>query len=264
MFLDADTVNAALAGSIARFATLDLPVSALVNSHPKSGTHLLRNILLHFFSARTHAPFLFHDNFATAAAAAGPRLFVGHVPWSVAAAPDAPPLRKILLVRHPATMVLALARAFYDGNTTREDFIALRSSRTFEEIVACVLAGYAHQGQPCAAPVAESLRYFTLDWLEGADCVIRFEDIRTALAGSDDDVVRVFEPLFGTLGCPLPDDAAARIRAGSAGAISTTYSRHGRASFDDVTAEDVVRMAGELGQDGFFAAMRTLGYPAGA
>ena len=48
LFQNFDPVNKALSLSLEHFGSIGVRGRWFINSHPKSGTHLLRNILLHF------------------------------------------------------------------------------------------------------------------------------------------------------------------------------------------------------------------------
>src|SRR5687767_5436166 len=57
-------IRRALRDSIQRWEQVPVRGRWLANSHPKSGTHLVRNILLHFNNPAVHRQFLFPRNFA--------------------------------------------------------------------------------------------------------------------------------------------------------------------------------------------------------
>ncbi len=226
LFRDSNEVDRDLSRSLTRWDKIAVRGSWLANSHPKSGTYLLRNILMHFNSAAVHQEMLFYDTFADGVAGEPlAKIYSGHVPYQhFATSPASARLRTILLVRHPLAIAPALARAFYDVNTTRPDHLHLREHDTFEQIVVKVIGGYECAGLRFA-PLATSLAEFAVDWLGNVDFLLRFEEITERLGSNDQALVAYFAPLLTAIFGEIPADAAARIRAGAAAGISATFSR---------------------------------------
>src|SRR6476646_3680768 len=61
LFQNFDAVNKALSLSLEHFGSIGVRGRWFINSHPKSGTHLLRNILFHFNTQQVYKDILFYD-----------------------------------------------------------------------------------------------------------------------------------------------------------------------------------------------------------
>src|SRR5262249_33356783 len=158
-----------------------------VDAHPKSGIHLLRNILMHFNRETVGQRLLFYDDFSeTLRQQKASRIHWGHLPYStfVSGVPGLGNVQTILLRRHPPPMAVALARAFFDVNSGRPDHLAMRETHSFEAIVAAVVNGYEAAGLSFS-PLISSLGEFCLSWRDNARFVLRFEQL-TALLKQDD------------------------------------------------------------------------------
>lgn len=239
LFQNFDAVNKALSLSLEHFGSIGVRGRWFINSHPKSGTHLLRNILLHFNTPQIYKDILFYDTVEPALRQPEPdQIYMGHVPYATYADCPKGAMRSVLLVRHPGAIALALARAFYDRNSMRPDHVYMREHDSFEEIVRKVVSGYECQGQEFGSLIA-SLTEFCLDWLPNVDFVLRFEDIEAKLRSDDRALVGYFEPLLGQMLEAMPPDTTPRIWAGAAGAISATYSRTAASVYDALRPNDV-------------------------
>jgi len=263
LFQHRHAVNAALDASAGRWSDIGFTGRWLLNAHPKSGIHLMRNILLHFNSSAVFQQLLFYDDFATAVGLKSEaRLYWAHLPYMTfaSATAGAENFQSILLLRHPCAVALALARAFYDVNTSRADHLAMRQTLSFRQIVAHIISGYEFQDLSFA-PLTASLTEFCTDWLGHAQFILRFEDLTERLQSDDAALVGYLQPLLATVCEAVPSDAAARIRAGAATAISATYSRTRPWASTSLQAQDVFALvprpaaaalrdvAGQLGYD---------------
>jgi hypothetical protein len=108
-----DTLEPVLAG----FDRVPLKQPVFLNSIPKSGSHLLRNIIRAFvpFEQQYHAQFIQWANLAQHRGAFEPprnMLSWGHLFFSDASAIETAHCRRILLVRDPYDWVIARARFF--------------------------------------------------------------------------------------------------------------------------------------------------------
>lgn len=262
LFNDAGSVRIALGRSLGNWNPLRAHGTWVVNSHPKSGTLLLRNILLHFNHQFSHPEILFFDTFAAVLKEeSSPRLYTTHIPYEVfkEAQSNAVNLRSILLLRHPCAIALALARSFYDINTIRPDHIYMRRHHTFEEITAKIISGYTAEGLRFS-PLVDSLREFAIDWLDQVDAIIRFEDIVSMQASDDARVVDLFRPILDAMFGFTPPDAAARIRAGASPAISDTFSRTKSWAHRGPLLDDVYKLVPQEARNELRDAARLLGY----
>ena len=225
LFRKSDSVGLAFKESLGRFRPIALHGRWLINSHPKSGTHLVRNILGHFNWHAFYRPILFFDTFEPVLRGATSQFYAGHIPYAMFAVFDQiEDFNSVLLIRHPYAIALALARAFYDINTTRADHLQMREEFSFSEIVKRVICGYDCAGIR-SSPLAKSLSEFTCEWLGQTPFTVKFEEIVARLKGPDYRLVAYLAPLLEGMYGAVPDDAAQRIRAGAAPAISVTFSR---------------------------------------
>jgi hypothetical protein len=262
IFQDPRSVSRALGRSVLEWDKIGVAGRWLVNSHPKSGTHLIRNILLHFNANAVHQDILFFNTFGNALSqTAEPRIFIGHIPYGTlsGAAATASGLRTVLLLRHPGAIALALARAFYDRNSTRPDHLYMREHDSFEQIVSKVVTGYECRGQQFGS-LASSLADFCLDWLGNVQFVVRFEDMAATLQSNDDDLLAFFNPVLGQMLQIVPPDAAQRIRAGAAAAISATYSRTVESVYDALRPEEIYTLLPPAEGEGLRRIAVELGY----
>lgn len=241
LFAERHFTRQALGKSIGSWKKIAASGRWVINSHPKSGTHLVRNLVLHLNAEAVHQEILFFDKFPAALSAGkNPAIYVTHLPFSTLsrAKIDLSDVRFVLLLRNPAAIALALARAFYDVNTTRADHLFLREHASFEEIVTDVICGYSCQGLHFA-PLVETLREVAVEWQEQANFVLRFEEITAGMEAGDDALVAYFAPMLNAMFEAVPADAAARIRAAASPAISATYSRTTVSPYDKFGPGDV-------------------------
>jgi len=239
LFQDMRTVDEALALSLEQFPGVGVSGLWFINSHPKSGTHLLRNILLHFNTPEIYKDILLYDTVQAALQEPKPdQIYMGHVSYAEYDESPKGAMRSVLLLRHPGAIALALARAFYDRNSMRPDHLYMREHDSFEEIVRRVVSGYEYQELKFRS-LASSLAQFSLDWIAEVDFVVRFEDIERHLRADDSTLTTWFGPILAEIFGTLPTDAAQRIRAGAGGGISATYSRTAMSARDEFQPENV-------------------------
>lgn len=243
LFQELGDVGGRLNDSVTRWSPMSVHSRWLVNSHPKSGTHLLRNIVLHFARGAVHQAILFFDTYrGVVQTTSAPEIYIGHVPRATfTSVPESREFGTVLLIRHPCAIALALARAFYDVNTTRADHLQMRREFSFEEIVGKVICGYECAGFR-SSPLATSLAEFTLEWLGETAFTVKFEEIVARLKGPDYRLVAYLAPLLEGMFRTVPDDAAQRIRAGAAPEISHTYSRTGDGALARLRPADVLAL----------------------
>ncbi|HEX3864529.1 MAG TPA: hypothetical protein VHY35_22830 [Stellaceae bacterium] len=282
LFRETRDVDVELENSLKSWGKLPVNGAWLVNSHPKSGTHLLRNILLHFNSAVVHHTMLFYDTFVVALnGSTKSSIHVGHIPYSLffEAAPYTSEPCTILLLRHPCAILLALARSFYDVNTKRPDHLKMRERQSFAEIVKDVACGYARAGQRFA-PLSDSLAEFGTEWLGNVEFTVKFEDMIARLASpplasprlasprlasprltsNDRNLVDFFAPMLRAVFGDVPADAAARLRAGACSGISATYSRTQDWARQERTPEQVYDLLPAAAADALREAAYRFGY----
>lgn len=199
-----------------RFAQAPLKEPVFLNSVPKSGSHLLRNIMRMFVPVEQQydRDFIQWANLQQHRQAfdpARPMLSWGHLFFADASAIETAPARRILLVRDPYDWVIARARFFlseqFDGNV---DF--LRSGALDpDELLTMMIFGL-----PAKAPSLNDIYEMNAAAWLGARChLVRFEELRDALADLDSsDAEGYFAKLLEACGIARPDDWRERVRIG--------------------------------------------------
>ena len=206
-----------LEGENGRFAQATLRQGVFLNSIPKSGSHLLRNIVRMFVphAQQYHAQFIQWGNLQEhrqAFDARAPKLSWGHLFFSDGSAIETAGIRKILLIRDPYDWVIARARFFvsdeYKGNIEH-----LRNGRlTVEQLLNLMIVGI-HQSAPSLYDI-----YYNnaAAWLGTDVHVVRYEDIVAALRDIDSAAsASFFTGLLDACGIARPDDWRARVAVGA-------------------------------------------------
>jgi hypothetical protein len=201
-----------------RLAHTRLAQPLFLNSVPKSGSHLLRNIVRMFVPVDQHysAQFIQWANLREHLAAFDPRanrLSWGHLLFSDASAIELAGVRKILLVRDPYDWVLARARFFlsqeFKGNVDH----LKTGTLTAESMLNLMIFGI-YQKVPTLAEIYTSN---AAAWLGSGVHLVRYEDIVSNLAVLESAAAEAyFLGLFEACGIALPDDWRQRVTTGSA------------------------------------------------
>lgn len=195
---------------------LEQPV--FLNSVPKSGTHLIRNIFRMFVpvSQQYNKAFIQLPNLKEHMVAfdpATPQLSWGHLLFSDLSAIATADAKKIIVVRDPYTWVLARARFFlsdsFQGNLEHLKTEAV----SIEQVLNMMIFGI-HQKVPS---LYEIYIHTAVSWLTSDVKLVKYEDILHHVKNLDDDKAEVF---FKDLLAPLnlntwPDDWRDRVRIGA-------------------------------------------------
>lgn len=212
--LKADTLNE----EIRRFSQAPLARPLFLNSVPKSGSHLLRNIVRMFVPVEQQ----YRDQFiqwanlqehVQAFSPARNMLSWGHLWFSDASAIETAPARKILLYRDPYDWVLARARFFlsdeFQGNVEQ----IKQGELSIESLLSLMIFGI-HTKAP---PMADIYGMNAVSWLATVDHVVRYEDLIRHLKALDSkEAGSFFEALLAACGIdPIPADWRERVRVGS-------------------------------------------------
>ena len=201
-----------------RFAQAPLRQSVFLNSVPKSGSHLLRNIMRMFVPVEQQYKdqFIQHANLQEHLAAFDPRiaqLSWGHLFFSDASAIETSHARRILLYRDPYDWVLARARFFlsdeFQGNVEH----IKKGTLSVDDLLSLMIFGIYQK----APTLADIYLLNAVAWLAAADHIVRFEDlIRHVKAVDTDDASVFFKRLLDACGIdPIPDDWRDRVKVGS-------------------------------------------------
>ena len=200
-----------------RFAQAPLRQPVFLNSVPKSGSHLLRNIVRMFVPVeQQYGPdFIQWANLQRHLAAfdrAAPKLSWGHLFLADASAIETAPARRILLYRDPYDWVIARARFFlseqFSGNVDHLKSGTLDA----DELLTMMIFGI-----PGKAPSLNAIYEMNAAaWLGARVHVVKFEDLVRHLGNlGSDEADRFFAELLEACGIERPEDWRERVEIGS-------------------------------------------------
>lgn len=208
----------------AEFAQVPLDQPLFLNSLPKSGSHLLRNIIRMFVPVEHHytADFIQFANLKRHVAAFdGPpaKLSWGHLFFADISAATTGGARRILLVRDPYDWVLAMARFMLSDEFSGDLDILKRAPLTAEELMNVVIFGLPRQ----SPGLHETFLFNAVAWLGTGEYLVRFEELRDAVKNIDSEESEAyFAQLLEACGITMPDDWRERVRIGADPAQSGT------------------------------------------
>ena len=212
--LKADTLNQ----ENRRFEQQPLLHPVFLNSLPKSGSHLLRNIVRMFVpvSQQYQKQFVQHVNMNAHLAAFDPDfplLSWGHLPFSDAAGVAVSGLNKILLVRDPYSWVLARARFFVSDEVQGDDYKLIKSGKlNVDEIMNLMIFGiHGH-----APSLLEMYTHHIVSWLGTGVYLVRYEDlVRHVQDIGSAAAAQYFDNLFEACRIAVPTDWDQRVTIGA-------------------------------------------------
>lgn len=207
-----------------RFDRKPIEQGVFLNSIPKSGSHLLRNILRMFVPTdQTYGTdFIQWGNLQAHRAAfdpARPQLSWGHLFFADASLIETANLRRILLYRDPYDWVIARARFImseqFQGNVDHLRSGALSS----DELLTTMIFGLPHK-LPSLNDIYE---LNAAAWL-GARChIVKYEELVSHVQDTGSEQAEAFfGELLSACGISVPEDWAERVNAGSARGESAT------------------------------------------
>ncbi|RIV85654.1 hypothetical protein [Aurantiacibacter zhengii] len=207
-----------------RFDRKPLEQGVFLNSIPKSGSHLLRNILRMFVPTdQTYtADFIQWGNLQAHRSAfdpASPKLSWGHLFFADASVIETAHVRRILLYRDPYDWVIARAR-FILSEQFRGNVDHLRTGvLSSDELLTMMIFGLP-QKLPSLNDIYE---LNAAAWL-GARChVVKYEELVSYVQDTESSgAAEFFSGLLGACGIATPNDWAERVKAGSARGESAT------------------------------------------
>lgn len=222
-----------------RFAQSPPGSPIFLNSVPKSGTHLLRNILRMFVPVQQqyHHQFIQWanmDQHRHAWQAGRNMLSWGHLFFSDKSAIELGHVRKVLLFRDPYDWVLARARFFlseqFDGNL---DLIRSRQLNT-DDLLSLMIFGIYQK----APSLNETYSHNAAAWLASAHFIVRLEELKRHLEKLESEAAeRYFRGLLEACAISVPDDWRERVRIGSNPAQSGTARQNLTGVAVDLPAE---------------------------
>ena len=199
-----------------KFVQRPLRKPLFLNSVPKCGSHLLRNIIRMFVPVEQqyNAQFIQHQILREHIGAfADDRNFLswGHLMFNDSTAVAVGNARQILLVRDPYDWVLARARFFISEEFQGFELLK-EGSLSIESILNMMILGI-HEKAP---PLAALFTYNAVAWLGTGVHLVHYEDLVAALKDLDsENAERFFTELFDACGIERPDDWRDRVRIGS-------------------------------------------------
>jgi hypothetical protein len=207
------------------FSQVPLREPVFLNSVPKCGTHLMRNIVRMFVPVEQqyHAAFIQYPILRRHAAAfsrSAPRLSWGHLLFSDDPAIALRHVHHVLLIRDPYDWVLARAR-FFLSDTFQGSLEHLKGgSVSVDEVLNMMILGI-HEKVPT---MQEIFLHNAVGWLGTKARIVRFEDLIGAVKKLEShDAESFFAGLLGDCGMgQLPGDWRERVRVGADPAQSGT------------------------------------------
>ena len=202
----------------ANYAQVPLTNPVFLNSVPKCGTHLMRNIIRMFVpvAQQYHKTFIQHPNLHKHLAVfspESPRLSWGHLLFSDDAIIALRPVHHVLLVRDPYDWVLARARFFLSGAFKGSLEHIKGGNVSVEEALNMMIFGI-HDKAPT---LQEIFLHNAVSWLGTDARLTRYEDLVVSLRNLDSAAAEAyFRSLLQSCGIDaLPDDWRERVRVGS-------------------------------------------------
>jgi hypothetical protein len=198
-----------------KFDQRPLEQSLFLNSVPKSGSHLLRNIMRMFVPVEQQyqAEFIQHQLLRQHMAAFdkdGKLLSWGHMMFTDTTAIPLAGVRQILLVRDPYDWVIARARFLVSGEF--QGGVDYLKELSVDALLNLMIFGIYEK----APPLAATYMYNAIAWLGTGAYLVRYEELIAALGGLDsEDAGQFFAKLFDACGIERPDDWRERVRIGS-------------------------------------------------
>lgn len=221
-----DTLNA----EVRRYPQQRLQRTAFLNSVPKCGTHLLRNIVRMFVPVDQHydREFLQIPNFQQHLMALDPgrpQFSVGHVLYADLSAMALKHANHVILVRDPYDYVLARARFNLSDQFDHPQLNRMKKGGVSAE----QMLNFVIWGVPGMAPALREVFIFhAVAWMGTGAHVVRYEDIVGALSQLDTPASEAFfSELLGRFGISsLPADWRERVRTGADRKHSATAREH--------------------------------------
>jgi hypothetical protein len=220
IFVRADTLDA----ENARFAQAPLQHPVFLNSVPKSGSHLLRNILRMFVpvSQQYGADFIQWGNLPQHRHAfdpAQPRLSWGHLFFADASVVETAYARRIVLTRDPYDWVIARARFLLSDQFSGNVDHLKHGQISADELLTMMIFGL-----PSKLPSLNDIYELNaVAWLGARAHMLKLEDLVAAVKALDTPAAETFfAGLLEACGIAMPADWRERVRIGSDPAQSGT------------------------------------------
>lgn len=201
-----------------RFERLPLKTTLFLNSVPKSGTHLIRNIMRMFVPAdqQWEKAFIQYGNLRANLEAFSPdkpRLSWGHLLFTDDSAMPLKHARHIVLVRDPYDWVLARTRFFLSEEFQGPMNHIKNGAANVEDVMNMTIMG-VHERSPS---LHEVYSFNAAAWIGTHARLLRYEDLLSAVWTLETpEAEAFFMRLFADCGIdPAPEDWRERVRVGS-------------------------------------------------
>ncbi len=194
-----------------------LKTHVFLNSVPKSGSHLLKNIFRMFISTEQQygVDFIQYPTLKqhyTAFAPGTPQLSWGHLLFADSSAMALKDLNHVLLIRDPYDWVLARTRFFLSDNFQGNLDYLKHGNTNIDDFMNMMIFG-VHNRFP---NMNEIFLNNAAAWLGTSAKVVRYEELIKQLGQLDTvEAKTYFTKLLGYSGLALPDDWKLRIKIGS-------------------------------------------------
>ncbi|MGP3561700.1 nucleoside-diphosphate sugar epimerase/dehydratase [Geobacillus sp. BK01] len=215
--------------SLKKFETKFVPNKPIfINSIPKSGTHLLRNIIAHFIDERyIHWNFVHYETLDEAQnelLQGEKKLFTGHLPKDFKTSTFASKCNMLTLIRDPYDLVLSTAKFLYSEIIpwNRIGHYIQANEISVQETISYVISGI-QLGNDGIPRLSESYLKWGIQWFDDAVQVIRFEDLIYHIKNINNKESEIyFLNIFNSIGIDLPKDWKDRVLSGADRNISLT------------------------------------------
>jgi hypothetical protein len=200
-----------------KFVQSPLSKPLFLNSVPKSGSHLLRNIIRMFVPVESqyNIEFIQHQFLQFNLGAFDPgkkQLSWGHLLFTDVTAAPLAGVTQILLVRDPYDWVLAQARFLTSDEFEMNLGFLKDGSLSVDAILNLMIFGINQK----ISPLGSTYTYNAIAWLGTGAYLVRYEDLIDALRNLDEQKGdRFFSDLLEACNIAKPEDWRERIRVGS-------------------------------------------------
>ena len=194
---------------------------------PKSGTHLLANIMRALVGAENVFPGLINsDVLLRPDFAVEPKVYIGHVSYSLEVARVMGSAPKILLCRDPRDLAVSYCDSLYSGKVPPDDLNQFVRTNLVppEEALSLVIFG-GQMGGTVYLDCGTLFRTYYLQWLPLASLTVRYEDLLPR-EGNLQRSASIVRDILGVTGIELSDDEIVRaLQEGSDPGKSATFNQ---------------------------------------